>query len=153
MTLAITEYRTVAVWKRERAAGVDPPHGVAHFGRQGGHRARRLVASTGGRRCRVGNMGARQHPSADDDDQRDKRDKCQPASTHPRSSLLGRAAKGQRKRTFNVARPKIFRPPDFAPTMTTPLRVAGSNDLIFPLNSMSAPSAADTIAGAESRIA
>lgn len=44
-----------------------------------------------------------------------------------------------RKRTFNVARPKIFRPPDFAATMTTPVRVAGSSDLIRPLYSMSAP--------------
>ena len=53
----------------------------------------------------------------------------------------------QRKRTFNVARPKILRPSDFAPTRTTPVRVAGSSDLIRPLNSMSAPSSADTIAG------
>jgi hypothetical protein len=60
---------------------------------------------------------------------------------------------GQRKRTFNVARPKIFRPPHFAATMTTPVRVAGSIDLIRPLYSMSAPSVADTIAGADSRTA
>src|SRR6476620_5231766 len=60
---------------------------------------------------------------------------------------------GQRKRTFNVARPKIFRPADFAPTTTTPVRVSGSSDLIRPLNSMSAPSVADTIAGEDSRIA
>jgi hypothetical protein len=60
---------------------------------------------------------------------------------------------GQRKRTFNVARPKIFRPPDFAATMTTPVRVAGSSDLIRPLNSMSVPSVADTIAGWDSRTA
>lgn len=63
------------------------------------------------------------------------------------------AAQAQLKRTFIVARPKIFRPSDFAATMTTPLRVVGSNDLIRPLNSMSAPSLADTIAGADSRTA
>ena len=63
------------------------------------------------------------------------------------------AAAAQRKRTSNVARPKIFRPADFAATITTPERVAGSNDLIRPLNSMSAPSVADTIAGADSRTA
>jgi hypothetical protein len=62
-------------------------------------------------------------------------------------------AAGQRKRTSNVARPKIFRPPDFAATMTTPVRVAGSSDLIRPLYSMSAPSVADTIAGWDSRTA
>lgn len=56
----------------------------------------------------------------------------------------------QRKRTFTVAKPKIFRPSDFAAMMTTPLRVAGSSDLIRPLNSISQPSAADTIAGADS---
>ena len=54
---------------------------------------------------------------------------------------------------FNVARPKIFRPSDFAATMTTPVRVSGSSDLIRPLYSMSAPSAADTIAGWDSRTA
>lgn len=37
------------------------------------------------------------------------------------------------------ARPKIFFPSDFAPTMMTPVRVSGFNDLILPLNSMSAP--------------
>ncbi len=56
----------------------------------------------------------------------------------------------QRKRTFSDAKPKIFRPPDFAPTRTTPVRVAGSSDLILPLNSISQPSLAETIAGAES---
>lgn len=63
------------------------------------------------------------------------------------------AGRGQRKRTFNVARPKIFRPPDFAATMTTPVRVAGSSDLMRPLYSMSAPLVADTIAGWDSRTA
>jgi hypothetical protein len=57
----------------------------------------------------------------------------------------------QRNRTSNVAIPKIFLPADFAETMTTPLRVAGSRDLIRPLNSMSVPSAAETIAGADNR--
>ena len=73
-----------------------------------------------------------------------------------RSRRAGRpvaGASGQRKRTSNVARPKIFLPSDFAPTMTTPVRVSGSSDLIRPLNSMSAPSVADTIAGADSRTA
>ena len=64
-----------------------------------------------------------------------------------------RPLSGQRKRTFIVANPKIFLPSDFAPTMTTPVRVAGSKLLIRPLNSMSAPSVADTIAGADSRTA
>src|SRR5436309_9735138 len=59
----------------------------------------------------------------------------------------------QRKRTFNVARPKILRPSDLAPTMTTPVRVAASSDLIRPLNSMSQPSFDDTIAGADNRTA
>src|SRR5882757_3676003 len=68
-------------------------------------------------------------------------------------NVTGVGASSQRKQTFNVARPKIFRSPDFAATITTPLRVAGSSDLIRPLNSMSAPSAADTIAGADSRTA
>src|SRR5215212_8441984 len=57
----------------------------------------------------------------------------------------------QRKRTSTVAKPKIFRPADFAATSTTPVRVVGSSDLTRPLNSMSAPSAADTIAGEDSR--
>jgi len=34
-------------------------------------------------------VGPRQNPSAEDDDHRAKRDKCQPASTHLRSSLPG----------------------------------------------------------------
>lgn len=59
----------------------------------------------------------------------------------------------QRKRMFNVARPKIFRPLDLAATRMTPERVSGSKDLIRPVNSMSAPSAADTIAGWDSRTA
>jgi hypothetical protein len=63
------------------------------------------------------------------------------------------APSAQRKRTSNVARPKILRPPDFAPMTTTPVRVAGFSDLIRPLNSMSAPAAADTTAGADSRTA
>ena len=66
--------------------------------------------------------------------------------------IRGRGA-AQRKRISIVARPKIFLPADLAPTMITPLRVAGSRDLIRPLNSMSAPSAVETIAGADSRIA
>ncbi|AAK47607.1 hypothetical protein K60_033000 [Mycobacterium tuberculosis variant bovis BCG str. Korea 1168P] len=49
---------------------------------------------------------------------------------------------GQRKRTFNVAWPKVFRPPVIAATVTTPVGVAGSSDLIRPLYSMSAPSVA-----------
>ena len=56
-------------------------------------------------------------------------------------------------RTFIVAMPKIFLPPDFAVTITTPERVSGSSDLILPPNSMSQPSFADTIAGADSRTA
>jgi hypothetical protein len=79
------------------------------------------------------------------------------AEVRSRSSTSSTAAvtgpPGQRKRMFNVARPKIFRPPDFAATMTTPVRVAGSSDLIRPLYSMSAPSVADTIAGWDSRTA
>ena len=67
--------------------------------------------------------------------------------------LLEPPREAQRKRTSNVARPKILRPSDFAATTTTPVRVAGSSDLIRPLNSMSAPSVADTIAGADSRTA
>ena len=59
----------------------------------------------------------------------------------------------QRKRTTNVAMPKIFLPLDFAATITTPERVSGSNDLILPVNSISQPSLADTIAGADSRTA
>ena len=53
----------------------------------------------------------------------------------------------------SVASPKILRPSDFAPTMTTPLRVSGSSDLIRPLNSMSQPSVAETIAGCDNRTA
>ena len=34
----------------------------------------------------------------------------------------------QRNRMSSVASPKILRPSDFAPTMTTPLRVPGSSD-------------------------
>lgn len=59
----------------------------------------------------------------------------------------------QRKRTSSVASPKILRPSDFAATSTTPVRVSGSSDLTLPLNSMSAPSAADTTDGADSRTA
>jgi hypothetical protein len=68
MTLAISKDRTVAARKRERAAGVDAPHGVDHFGRQGGDRARRLAGSTDRRRRRVGGMVSRQQKSAEDDD-------------------------------------------------------------------------------------
>ena len=60
---------------------------------------------------------------------------------------------GQRKRTSKVARPKIFLPSDFALTRITLVRVSGSSDLTFPLNSMSAPSLAGTTAGADSRTA
>lgn len=63
------------------------------------------------------------------------------------------ARRAQRKRTFIVARPKIFLPCDFAATAMTPERAAGSSDLMSPLNSMSAPSLAGTIAGADSRTA
>ena len=75
------------------------------------------------------------------------------AGSHQRPRLARHDQPGQRKRTVNVARPKIFRPLDFAATMTTPVRVSGSKDLTRPLNSMSAPSLADTIAGADSRTA
>ncbi len=61
------------------------------------------------------------------------------------------AARRQLNWMSSVARPKIFLPADFAVTMTTPVRVSGSSDLIRPPNSMSAPSADDTIAGADSR--
>jgi cytochrome P450 len=60
---------------------------------------------------------------------------------------------GQLKRTHNVAMPKIFLPADFAVTMTTPERVSGSKDLTLPPNSISQPSLADTIAGADKRTA
>ena len=76
-----------------------------------------------------------------------------PATRGVRVARYWMGPQGQRKRTFNVARPKIFRPLDFAPTRMTPVRVSGSNDLTRPLNSMSAPSLADTIAGADSRTA
>ena len=66
-------------------------------------------------------------------------------SAEAAGSQSGEGRSGQRKRTFNVARPKILRPSDFAPTMTTPVRVSGSSDLIRPLNSMSAPPAAGTM--------
>src|ERR1700734_2948414 len=59
----------------------------------------------------------------------------------------------QRKRTPNVAMPQIFLPLDFAATITTPERGSGSNDLTLPVNSISQPSLADTIAGADSRTA
>ena len=72
---------------------------------------------------------------------------------HRRRPKPPSGCQSQRKRTFKLARPKIFRPPDFAATMTAPERVAGSSDLTRPLNSMSAPSVADTIAGADSRTA
>src|SRR3984885_13596895 len=66
-------------------------------------------------------------------------------------TLLTPAA--QRKRTPNVAMPKIFLPLDFAATITTPERVSRSNDLTLPVNSISQPSLADTIAGADRRTA
>lgn len=72
----------------------------------------------------------------------------------PSRCASGRLARPvQRKRTSNVARPKILRPSDFAPTTTTPVRVSGFNDLTRPLNSMSVPAAADTTAGADNRTA
>src|SRR6185436_2694461 len=83
------------------------------------------------------------------------REMTRSSSSYSRVHVVGTLHElpSQRKRMFSVARPKIFRPSDFAATMTTPERVAGSSDLIRPLNSMSAPSVADTIAGWDSRTA
>jgi hypothetical protein len=89
MALAVGEHFTVAARKPKRAACVDETHGVDHFMRQGGYRARRLTDFIGCRWCRLGRVGARQHPPADDDDECAQRDECQPASTHLRASLPG----------------------------------------------------------------